>query len=361
MVWQSEKNMNPLEILIAKEIEELGPMTVATFMERALSHPQYGYYMTRDPFGKKGDFTTAPEISQLFGEMVGLWCVDTWLRMGSPRRFSLVEAGPGRGTLMADIMRATRHVEGFHDSCSVHLLEVSPVLKAQQEEKLQNYQVSWHSDVDSIPEECPIIFVANEFFDALPVRQIENKNGQPMEVFVGVNDNQFCFRSYPLDAHQKKFSQEGFIEWAPDREVFLKTVADRVVVQGGAGLIIDYGYQEGSGNTLQALKDHTYKDVLQEVGECDITAHVDFAALGSCLVGKNITVYGPINQRAFLKNMGLDLRLKHLLGCANDKQKQDLVRGAERLTNITDMGSLFKVLGFSHSDYTKMAGFYGSA
>ena len=353
--------MNPLEEIIAKEIKETGPMTVAAFMERALSHPKYGYYMTRDPFGVKGDFTTAPEISQLFGEMIGLWCVDMWLRMGSPRQFSLVEAGPGRGTLMADIMRATRHVKGFHDACSVHLLEMSPVLKKYQKEALQNYTVTWHSDLASLPQEGPVLFVANEFFDALPVRQIENKNGQPMEVFVGVNDNQFCFRSYPLDVHGKKFAQGDFVEWAPDREVFLKAVADQVVMQGGAGLIVDYGYIEGAGNTLQALKGHAYKDVLQEVGECDITAHVDFAALETCLRRTNVAVYGPVNQRAFLKSMGIDLRLKHLLEHASAAQKQTLIEGAERLTDITDMGSLFKVLGFSHSSCKEMAGFYADA
>ena len=324
----------PLEEIIKDKIRTHGPMSVGQFMAIALGHPEYGYYMKQDPFGRSGDFVTAPEVSQLLGEMIGVWVADIWMQMDQPESFILLECGPGRGTLMADIMRATAGVGGFHAAARIHLLEMSPVLKAQQARALENFDVEWCDDLNHVPDDAPMIVVANEFLDALPFKQFAD--GQERQVV--------------LDGDELAFSHDGDVnEVSPAREGFVQEIGLRLKEQDGAALFIDYGHSKfGAGDTFQAVKDHEFVDVFSCVGDADLTSHVDFEALSK---GVKIPVHGPIEQGAFLEALGIDVRAQALMENASAEQVKDLEKGLHRLIHSDQMGSLFKVLAMSaHND-----------
>lgn len=346
------------------KIAEDGPMTVADYMELALTHPEHGYYIKKDPFGQKGDFTTAPEICQIFGEMMGAWSATIWKQMDMPR-MAIVEMGPGRGTLMTDFLRATAHVAGFHDSICIVLVEVSPLLKRFQRATIgqAHPRVSWQSNLDELPD-MPAIFIANEFFDALPIRQYIKTGDGLREKLVDVNaetgELSFTVKELGIKLVKGgKFSgDEIVVESCHDGKMIAATIADHVKKKGGAGLIIDYGYTGGSrGNTLQAVSKHGFHPVLKDPGEADITAHVDFDALKEVFADKKVPIYGPVGQGYFLRRIGGGVRLEKLLENSPSEQKSSLVTGFRRLTESEQMGDLFKVLSFCSDRDIVPAGF----
>lgn len=342
--------MNPLEKRIRHAIELNGPMSIETFMSMAVNH----YYATRDPFGAKGDFVTAPEVSQMFGELIGIWVADTWIKMGRPSSFQLVEGGPGRGTLMADILRATKRIEGFHNAANIHLIETSPVLRETQEHALSDYHVSWHDSLETLSSD-PLIFVANELFDAFPIRQFECRDERWHERVVGIENDQLTFGLRPVDI--KLPVVNGAVkEVSPQSLTFINKLANMIMAQKGAALIIDYGYDEVHvGDTLQAVKNHQFSPVLEDPGEADLTAHVDFQALK--IYAPEVAISGTVTQGVFLKNMGINIRMERLKTIATPQQVLDLQSGYVRLTADDQMGKLFKVLGLCHDPAIQLGGF----
>ena len=265
--------MSVLAAQLRQRISENGPLTVAEYMAEALGNPEHGYYMHRDPLGRAGDFITAPEVSQMFGELLGLWCADRWQAMGGPDPVNLVELGPGRGTLMADALRAAEGAPGFIDAVRLYLGETSPVLRALQERAVGG----------------PTLMLANEFFDALPVRQFEKWADGWHERLVDIDSDGFVWtvasqptEDPPIPSPVRNSPDGSIAEVSPTSRGLINVLAARLVAAPGTALIIDYGHSESAvGDTLQAVKGHRYHDPLAEPGETDITAHVDFAVLAS--------------------------------------------------------------------------------
>lgn len=335
-----------VEVIIKQRIREQGSISIAEYMELALSHPEYGYYIRRDPFGVQGDFTTAPEISQIFGEMIGLWLAEQWRIMASPPAIALVELGPGRGTLMHDILRATKHIAGFHEAISIHLVEMSPTLKEKQWKTLagKHDRLNWHDDISTLPEE-PLLLVANEFFDALPIRQYHE--GQER-----------CITLDKLDNLIFTLPDTDLVERCESAIAISTQIGQHIRTHGGTALIIDYGYIGGSrGDTLQALKKHQYHDVLKEPGNADITAHVDFDALKQAISTTGATAHGAVPQGAWLMRLGAGTRLQMLCQHATEEQGADMIAGFKRLAAPDQMGDLFKILCITHPDHLKPEGF----
>jgi SAM-dependent MidA family methyltransferase len=363
----------PLAAELKRLIAVEGPLTVEAYMAHCLGHPRFGYYMTRDPFGADGDFITAPEISQMFGELLGLWAAETWRLMGEPGAVNLVELGPGRGTLMADALRAARVMPAFREALDIHLVETSPVLRARQQATLAGEKgLSWHGTVATVPER-PSIIIANEFFDALPVRQFVRMPAGWCERRVGLGDDgAFVFG---LDAEPAReittAAPLGAVLELPQAGLALVAeLGARLARDGGLLIAIDYGHVEsGFGDTLQAVRRHRYVDVLADPGEADLTTHVDFALLGRAARQAGLSVHGPVSQGDFLVGLGIRERaaaLKRNRGVAAagaiDKALARLV-GAE--TNgkgeggRTDagMGRLFKAAAFAHPALPPLPGF----
>ena len=346
--------MSGLEEYLVELIRQGGPLTMDRYMSLCLGHPEFGYYMSRDPFGRGGDFTTAPEVSQIFGELIGIWCVSTWQTMKVPDPFHLIELGPGRGTLMADLLRAGKVMPGFLDAVQVHLIETSPVLKAVQEETLakSGLAINWHSDTGTVPD-GPAIIVGNEFFDALPVQQIERREDGWHERVIGVDDNDKLTIGLASDrlpeaavpAWLAEAEAGEIAELAPVRADYANRLAERTANSGGALLFIDYGHlRSGAGDTIQAVKGHKPVDILSEPGECDLTAHVDFAALGEVFERCGLTTYGPVSQSQFLAGMGIAERVEMLSKRGDARQRMKISDGARRLVAGTEMGHLFKAI-----------------
>lgn len=345
--------MTPLGERLRRRIVGSGPVPVSTFMAEALGDPTYGYYPTRDPLGARGDFTTAPEISQAFGELIGLWSVVVWQSMGAPGEFRLIELGPGRGTLMADFLRAAgRAVPAFAAAADLHLVETSPVLRAAQAERLSGFEPNWHDDLATVPP-GPSIAVANEFFDALPVRQIEWRDGAWRERLVDWTGDRFALVLSPEPTPLAAALPDGLpppragavFEIAAPAQTIGAALGARLAAEGGAALTIDYGHAvPGYGDTLQAVAAHRYADPLADPGEADLTVHVDFATLGMTLAQAGATIHGPTTQGAFLRALGIEARRESLLGHAGTDQKAGIESGIERLISPDGMGTLFKVL-----------------
>ena len=341
-----------LTAIIAELIEKNGPMPVSDYMRMALQHPEHGYYRRGNPLGKGGDFTTAPEISQMFGEMVGLWCSEIWRMMGSPEHVTLLELGPGRGTLMEDALRATRRINLFHRAVDLYLLESSETLRAMQKEKLGEFLPHHIDDFSQISAQ-PLIIVANEFFDALPIRQFEKGFEGWCERMVALKEGKLVFAlSQPDDALKLLIPETmhdavpGTVyELCPAAANVMRDLATIVVRNGGAILTIDYGYPAPDGKpTLQALKDHKYADVLDSPGEVDVTALVDFGLLRRAALLQKASVAGPVGQGAFLQAMGIDIRAAGLKQRATAQQASDIDTGLRRLTDAAEMGTLFKAM-----------------
>ena len=331
--------MTPLGKILAEIITTEGPMPLDRYMGLCLGHPRHGYYMSRDPFGEGGDFMTAPEISQIFGELIGVWCAAAWDAMGRSSRFNLVELGPGRGTLMADILKAAKVMPGFREAACIHLVEMSPVLCKLQKEKL-GPDVTWHDSIASIPD-GPMLLMANEFFDAIPIRQFEKRHGEWFERCVGAKG--MGLMPAALDVAQG--ADGDVIEFAPQRLEIAKEIGRRLSAQKGCALIIDYGHlQTAPGDTLQAVRAHKYVNVTDRPGESDITSHVDFEALGKALAQAGAKVLPALTQRTFLIAMGLEQRAAILSSKADVNTKDILTRAVTRLAGEGEMGQLFKVM-----------------
>lgn len=345
---------------LARRIGTGGPLSVADWMEACLGDPEHGYYVTRDPLGAAGDFTTAPEISQTFGELLGLWCVHAWTMMGSPARFHLVELGPGRGTLMKDALRAARVAPGFLEAASVHLVETSPVLRRRQAETLAGTAPAWHERLSGVPE-GPILVLANEFFDALPVHQLVRVPAGWVERLVGLDHAggaapRFRFtlapRPGPLAARvpaRLRGAPEGSVfETSPAGEAVAREIARRIVRDDGAALVVDYGHASaGLGETLQAVRAHRPAPVLEAPGDADLTAHVDFQALAGAARSAGAEAFGPEPQGGVLVRLGIRERTQALLARAGPGQAEALVSGVRRLIADEEMGTLFKVLAIT--------------
>ncbi|MHB2167061.1 class I SAM-dependent methyltransferase [Alsobacter sp. R-9] len=356
--------MTPLGREIAALIAAEGPIPVERYMALCLGHPRHGYYMTRDPFGAEGDFVTAPEVSQMFGELLGLWCVDTWQRMGSPAPLRLVELGPGRGTLMADALRAARLVPAFLAAADVHFVETSPVLRARQAATLAGAATrpAWHDGLDTIPP-GPAIVIANEFFDALPVAQFVRTARGWCERLVGLGEDgalRFGLAAEPHRGIALAAPEGAVVEVPAAATAVVRSLAARFASQGGALLAIDYGHDgAGIGDTLQAVKRHAFVDVLAEPGEADVTVHVDFAALARAAAGSGVLVHGPVTQGAFLDALGLAARAERLARGAAPERAAAVHAARERLAGggPGGMGALFKVMALGDGRIAALAGF----
>jgi NADH dehydrogenase [ubiquinone] 1 alpha subcomplex assembly factor 7 len=309
-----------------------GPITVEAYMAACNQH----YYATRDPLGAGGDFTTAPEISQMFGEMVGACLADCWRRAGAPGEAAFAELGPGRGTLAADALRVLRQA-GFGGQ--VHLVETSPALRRAQSQRIRDAQ--WQERVEDLPA-LPLLLAANEFFDALPVRQwIAGKE-----------------RRVGLDGDRLAFDADGRItEDSPAREAAASALARQLGRHGGVALVIDYGHARSMpGDTLQAVKGHRYADPLVDPGEQDLTAHVDFATLAGAVEGTDVVISGPVAQGDWLVQLGIEQRAQSLIA-SNPDRRHDVERALNRLCGREGMGELFKVMAIRHRDWPAPAGF----
>lgn len=348
--------MTPLAERLAGRIRAGGPMSLADFMSAALMDREHGYYATRDPFGTSGDFITAPEISQMFGELLGLWLAQVWQDQGEASRIILAEPGPGRGTLMADVLRATRHVPGFHAALSLHLVETSPELRRAQAERLPGAR--WHDDVTTLPD-GPLFLLANEFLDALPIRQFRREAGGWSERVVTLQGDGLSFaraRTAPpaaLAVHED--APEGsIVEYCPALQGIVGTVAARIMRRGGAALFIDYGDWGGTGDTLQALRAHRPVDPLAEPGLADLTAHVDFAAIARAAAPARSTPM--VTQGVFLERLGITPRAQALAAGLTGAELDSHIAAHRRLTHPDEMGTLFKVIGIAPADAPPLPG-----
>lgn len=357
---------SPLLSEIKKLIASSGPMPVWRYMDLCLMHPRYGYYIARDPLGRDGDFTTAPEVSQMFGELLGLWAAAAWKAMGSPASLRLIELGPGRGTMMADALRAMRVVPPLYAAVSVHMVEVNPVLRDKQKSLLSGVrEIAWHDNIDAVPE-GPSIILANEYFDVLPIHQaVKEETGWHERVVEVDDDGELVFgvaadpipRFDVLLPPLVRAAPVGAIfEWRPDNEIM--KLATRVRDQGGAALIIDYGHvRSDAGDTFQAIARHTYTDPLNAPGQADITAHVDFQALARAAGDVGARIHGPIAQGEFLRRLGIETRAATLMQKATPEISADILAALKRLTDTGrgGMGSMFKVLGISAPNLISLA------
>lgn len=349
--------MTVLTDLLTARIANTGPISLADYMAEALLHPQHGYYTTRDPLGTDGDFTTAPEISQMFGELIGLCLAQTWMDQGSPNRFALVEAGPGRGTLMADILRATRNVPNFHAAARVYLIEASPALRQEQAMRIKG--ATWIDRISDLPE-MPVLFVANEFLDALPVRQfVRDPNGW-RERMVGLTEDALAFglsSPAPITAleHRLEDTRDGdLVETCPALAGFVGDLGQRINAHGGAALFIDYGDWRSLGDTLQALRGHQPVDPLDAPGTADLTTHVDFEAVSLAAAPARFTRL--TTQGVFLERLGITQRAQALAQALSGDPLQSHIAAHRRLTHPAEMGDLFKVMGIYPDTSTPPAG-----
>ena len=347
---------SPLENEIRRLIAAAGPMPVARYMSLCLTHPTYGYYISRDPFGAQGDFTTAPEVSQIFGELLGLWALSVWRMMDEPKSVRLIELGPGRGTMMRDALRATKVLPRFRDVVSVHMVEISPTLEQAQRALLTDdgVPIHWHRSLLDVPEGGATIILANEYVDALPVHQMVRQPDGWHERLIGLDaTGRFRLGVSPDPvAHFDRFMPRS-IKDAPvgaifefRNDLYVFDIARRVREQGAA-LIIDYGHTRSAvGETLQSVNEHAFSDPLSAPGLADITAHVDFEMLGQSAESAGAMVQGPVTQAHFLSELGIEARAEALRRGTSGEQAANITSAVARLTESgrTGMGELFKVM-----------------
>jgi NADH dehydrogenase [ubiquinone] 1 alpha subcomplex assembly factor 7 len=355
--------MSALEKHITALIRTSGPLTLAEFMALCLQHPEHGYYTTRDPLGAGGDFTTAPEISQMFGELIGLCLAQTWLDMGAPAPFTLAELGPGRGTLMADILRATRGVQGFHTAAEILLVETSPALRARQAEALTGHAPTWANTFTPKPQ--PLLLIANEFFDALPIRQFIRDEAGWRERVVGLENGVLAFgltEATHLAAleHRLSDTQKGdIVELSGHAEAMASDMGAHIAAHGGTALIIDYGNWRSCGDTFQAVKAHKSVSPLEALGTADLTAHVDFEALVRAAQPAVHTALTP--QGVFLERLGITARAQALAKNLTGQALESHIMAHRRLTHLDEMGTLFKVMALTQKGAPSPAGLENGA
>jgi NADH dehydrogenase [ubiquinone] 1 alpha subcomplex assembly factor 7 len=359
---------SPLEREIRRRIRIAGPMPIAEYMRLCLTDPQYGYYMNRDPLGARGDFITAPEISQMFGELIGAWLASVWQQLGAPENVRLIELGPGRASMLLDALRAARTVPGFQAALVLHLVEISPALRKVQEQRLQSLglSVQWHSALEEVPT-GPCLIVANEFIDALPVHQaVKQADGWHERVVAIAPDDTLAvaIAHDPLPhfeatlPHGLRLSPDGSIyEWREDAAAL---EIGRRVRHDGAALIVDYGHAwYGLGETFQAVSGHEFADPLRSPGEADLTAHVDFAALAQSAESIGARVHGPVAQRDWLRRLGIDQRSTALKAHAPYGKSIEIDQALSRLTasGAKGMGELCKAIAIADPKLDQLPGF----
>jgi NADH dehydrogenase [ubiquinone] 1 alpha subcomplex assembly factor 7 len=361
-------NAVTLQAELRKLIASSGPMPVWRYMELCLTHPRYGYYVSRDPLGREGDFTTSPEVSQMFGELLGLWAASVWRAMDSPETLRLVELGPGRGTMMADALRAMRVLPPLYQALDVHLVEINPVLREKQRATLSGAgNISWHDRLDEVPPGASVMF-ANEYFDVLPVHQMVKREDGWHERTVELGaDGALVFgaAAEPMPRFEvllpklvRAAPAGAVFEWRPDTEIM--KMATRLREGGGAALIIDYGHtRSDAGDTFQAIARHSFADPLQNPGLADVTAHVDFEALARAAEDVGARVHGPVSQGEFLRRLGIEQRAAALMAKAAPEVAADITGALKRLTEggRGGMGAMFKVLAVSDPRLETLAGF----
>jgi NADH dehydrogenase [ubiquinone] 1 alpha subcomplex assembly factor 7 len=359
---------SPLQAELKKLIASSGPMPVWRYMELCLTHPKYGYYVSRDPLGREGDFTTAPEVSQMFGELLGLWAASVWRALDSPPALRLIELGPGRGTMMADALRALRVLPPLYQALSIHLVEINPVLRAKQKATLSGVRnIAWHDHIDEIPS-GPSVILANEYFDVLPVHQVVKRETGWHERTIEIGgDGNLAFGASvePMPRFEvllpplvRAAPAGAVFEWRPDAEIM--KIATRVRDGGGAALIVDYGHlRSDAGDTFQAIARHSFADPLKNPGQADVTAHVDFQALARAAEDLGARVHGPVTQGEFLKALGIEQRAATLMAKTTPEVSEDISGALKRLTEggRGGMGSMFKVVAISDPALETLAGF----
>jgi NADH dehydrogenase [ubiquinone] 1 alpha subcomplex assembly factor 7 len=354
--------VNRLKEKLLRLIHAQGSISVGHFMQIALTDSEHGYYMRHDPLGR--DFITAPEVSQMFGELLGLFFVQAWEDRGRPSRFHLVELGPGRGTLMADLLRAAKIRPGFIAAARIWLVEVSPALRAIQEKTLHGADVAWASDLGGVPEDAPLLLIANEFFDALPVHQFVRMGANWHERMVSADGEELIFAAHPelipafvIPAHLQDAPPGAVFEISPSAQALAREIGRRVAQTGGVALLVDYGHSASAlGDTFQAVQRHRPVAPLAEPGEADLTAHVDFAALAAAAREEGAQTFGPVTQGALLESLGIRARAQALKSAA-PKQAAGIDAALDRLVDAEHMGNLFKALALAAPDTPPLPGF----
>ncbi len=345
---------------IRQAIEDFGSITMAQFMSEAMYNLNEGYYIRNSPIGKNGDFITSPEISQLFGEMLGIYSVDLWIKLGKPEKFNLVELGPGRATLMDDLLRATKHVEGFHQAINIHFVETNQRLMEVQKQRLKHYNLpyKWHDKVYSLPNNLPLIILANEFFDCLPINQYVREKDVWYERSVTLNLQEYHIIKTPiptslsdsLNIEHINSKDLSIVEICYPALEIIRHLAEIFRTTSGYLLAIDYGYdidplnRKSYNHTLQAVKNHKYHPIFNDIGRADLTAHVDFFALKKSALANHCKVSGSVTQGDFLKNLGINIRAEMLKKNANLQTQKEIDLGLNRLISEKQMGELFKTI-----------------
>lgn len=342
--------MNRLEDILRARIEVTGPISLSNYMAECLLHPEYGYYTNAEVFGSAGDFVTAPEISQMFGELLGLALAQAWLDQGAPQDAVLAEAGPGRGTLIADLLRAMRPVPELPDAMELHLIEASPRLRALQREALLDHPATWLDRTSDLPER-PLFFVANEFLDALPIRQHQRTGEGWCERMVRHDGKRLGLATGPAHpmselAHRQGDTQPGdIVETCPSLPAIVNDIAGRIARHGGAALFIDYGGWHLRGDSFQALRNHRAVDPFEAPGTADLTAHVDFEAISRAAKASGAEATPMVTQGTFLEQLGITQRAQALARSMPDNAAlENHIAAHRRLTHPQEMGSLFKVI-----------------
>ena len=352
--------MTALETYLIDQINRLGPMTVAEYMTQCLLHPEMGYYTTQTPLGAKGDFVTSPEISQMFGELLGLALAQTWMDQGRPKRFCLCEMGPGRGTLMKDFLRATKGISGFQEAAQITLIEASPKLRETQAKAIAPYQVTWADNISELPD-LPLYLIANEFFDCLPIRQFRRAITGWQEQMIGADPEQLGFvqgTNWPDEAVgdvPKEVAVGTILETSSASSAIAEDIARRIT-KGGVAIIVDYGDWNGFGDTFQALKNHKKVDVLSAPGETDLTAHVRFSTLATS-AEPFVDVSKMVTQGELLAALGIEQRAIALAAKMDGATLDNHHSAFHRLTSADEMGELFKAIAFSPKGAPPIAGF----
>jgi len=359
----------PLEAEIRRRIESIGSLPITQFMALCLTHPAHGYYSRQVPIGADGDFTTAPEISQMFGELIGLWAAAAWRAMGSPENVRLVELGPGRGTMMVDILRAAKVLPAFRAALVLHMVEVSPALERLQRQALvaTDVPVYWHRSLEEVPD-GPLIILANEFIDALPIHQAVMcadgwherviKVGDAGNLHFSIDRDPIPLFDEFLPAEMREAKIGEIFEWRADGVAL--EIGRRVAKSGGVALVLDYGHAKSAlGDTLQAVSGHDFADPLLSPGLVDLTSHVDFQAFAEAAEGMGARVRGPITQASFLRRLGIAQRAAALKAGAPPSYASTIDAALGRLTNEdrTGMGRLIKVIALSGPKLDSLPGF----
>ena len=352
--------MTSLKERIVEQIKSSGPISLAEYMEICLLDPSSGYYNGKMPVGAAGAFTTAPEISQMFGELIGLFLANAWLEQGSPPEIAIVELGPGRGTLLSDLLRAAAAVPGFTQAAKIVLVERSASLKKQQSKILERYRPKWVERVDELPL-SPLFVVANEFFDALPIRQFEREGDLWCERMVDQENGLLVFaRSAPgpVEFLSERLSDTRFgdiVEHRAEANEIARRIAKGISKFGGIALVLDYGEWSSVGDTFQAVASHEPTDPLDEPGKADLTAHVDFGELARSFQGVSATPLIP--QGVFLERLGIAERARHLAESLSSDDLSSHISAHKRLVHPDEMGNLFKAIAFYPEHAELPAGF----